>query len=284
MIAVWGPQGAPGRTTVACGLAAELAGRGQPVVLVDADPWGGSVAQHLGVLDEVSGVLAAARLSVSGALAERFHTIQRRLGERFTVITGLPRADRYVEVRPGTIEHLVEIAREGAHVVLDTGFSLEDDRGSDFGTRPSRNTMTLAALTVADEVVVVGSADPVGLSRLARGLVDLREVLAGGAVRVVVNRNRSTLGWSEKDIAGMVEGFARLLGLHFLPEDRPALDRAMVAGVPLGVGADGPLVRALADVADAVVPRSVAEQRGRRVRRPQMPRLSRRTTARARPR
>ena len=33
--------------------------------------------------------------------------------------------------------------------------------------------MTLAALEAADEVVVVGSADPVGLSRLARGLVEL---------------------------------------------------------------------------------------------------------------
>lgn len=253
------------------------------MVLVDADPWGGSVAQQLGVLDEVSGVLAAARLSVAGALAERFDTVQRSLDERFSVVTGLPRADRYVEVRPGAVEHLVEVAREGAHVVVDTGFSLEDDPASDFGTRPSRNTMTLAALSVADEVVVVGSADPVGLSRLARGLVDLREVLAGRAVRVVVNRSRSTLGWSEKDIAGMVEGFARLLGLHFLPEDRTTLDRALVAGVPLTAAGDGPLVRAFAEVADAVLPESVTDQDGRRRRRGVI-RLKQRTAVRARPR
>ena len=77
---------------------------------------------------------------------------------------------------------------------------------------------------------MVGSADPVGLTRLARGLVDLRERCAGAPVRVVVNRMRPTLGWSERDIVGMVEGFARLAGVHFLPDDRAAADRALSTG------------------------------------------------------
>lgn len=264
VVAIWGPQGAPGRTTVACGLSAELARRGQPVVLVDADPWGGAVAQQFGILDEVSGVLSAARLSTAGVLSDELPTVQRALDDRLSVITGLPRADRYVEVRAGAVEHLLEVASDGACVLVDTGFSLEDDPGTDFGTRPGRNSMTLGALSLADEVVVVGSADPVGLSRLARGLVDLRDVLAGAAVRVVVNHNRSSLGWSEREIAGMVEGFAHLLGIHFLPEDRPAVDRALVAGEPLS--GDGPLARALAQVADAVLPATVPESEGRRRR------------------
>ncbi|MDQ1685164.1 MAG: hypothetical protein QOC82_1901, partial [Frankiaceae bacterium] len=41
LIAVWGPTGAPGRTTVAVGLAAELAAAGEQAVLVDADVYGG---------------------------------------------------------------------------------------------------------------------------------------------------------------------------------------------------------------------------------------------------
>ncbi len=83
---------------------------------------------------------------------------------------------------------------------------------------------------MADEIVVVGSADPVGLTRLARGLVELRERRAGAPVRVVVNRMRPGLGWSERDIVGMVEGFARLAGVHFLPDDRAAADRALLTG------------------------------------------------------
>ncbi|GAA5147196.1 hypothetical protein GCM10023340_19240 [Nocardioides marinquilinus] len=245
VLAVWGPAGAPGRSTVAAAIAAERARHGERVVLVDADPYGGSLAQQLGVMDEVSGLLAAARLSTSGHLEERFASVQRGLDQHLSVVTGLPRPDRWSEVRAGTVEHLLEVGRTHGQVVVDTGFSLESDAAADLG-RPSRNQLTLGALEVADDVVVVGGADPVGLSRLARGLVDLREAVGSVPVHVVVNRMRPSLGWSEKDIAGMVAGFGRLAGLHFLPDDRAAVDRALVAGRTLLEAGDSPLTKAVA--------------------------------------
>ena len=254
LVVVWGPAGAPGRTTVATNLAWELARRDVAVVLADLDPYGGAVAQQLGILDEVSGLLSAARLASAGQLDDRFASVCRSVGDRLAVVTGLPRADRWREVRAAQVDQLLERARGHGQVVVDTGFSLEDDTGSDLGGRPGRNTLTLAALEQADEVVVVGSADPVGLTRLARGLVDLRDLTAGTPVRVVVNRMRSSIGWSEKEIAGMVEGFSRVAGLHFLPEDRPGLDRALVSGRPIADLGDSSLVRALAALADAVLP------------------------------
>jgi len=253
-LVVWGPAGAPGRTTLAVAMAAELARRGCRTTLVDADPYGGAVAQQLGILDEVSGVLAAARVTAAGALPERFGSVQRTVGPHLGVVTGLPRPDRWVEVRSGVVEHLVEVGRDHGHVVVDTGFSLEQDPASDFGSRPGRNQMTLGSIEVADEVVVVGSADPVGLSRLARGLVELRDLTSGAPVRVVVNRMRPTLGWSEKDIAGMVEGFTRLTGLHFLPEDRAAVDRALVAGRTVVESGDSVLGRAVGGIVDELLP------------------------------
>ena len=266
VVAVWGPAGAPGRTTVATSVAAELARRGRRTTLVDADPYGGAVAQQLGVLDEVSGLLAAARLATSGELEARVGSVQRALTDHLTVVTGLPRPDRWAEVRAGTVEHLLEVAREHGDVVVDTGFSLEEDPAGEFGSRPPRNSLTLGALSVADDLVVVGSADPVGLSRLARGLVELREVIAGAPVRVVVNRMRPSLGWSEKDIEGMVEGFTRLSGLHFLPDDRAAADRAAVAGRPVVDEPDSALARALSELVDALAPATVSrdDRRGRR--------------------
>jgi MinD-like ATPase involved in chromosome partitioning or flagellar assembly len=254
VVTVWGPAGAPGRTTVAVALAAEIARRRRRTILVDADPYGGAVAQQLGILDEVSGLLSAARLATAGQLAERFGSVQRGIDGHLSVVTGLPRADRWVEVRAGSVEHLLEVAREHGEVVVDTGFSVEDDPGSEFGSRPGRNQMTLGALDVADEVVVVGGADPVGLSRLARGLVELRELDGGRAVHVVVNRMRPTLGWSERDIAEMVTGFARTAGLHFLPEDQVATDRALVAGRTLAEVGDSQLSRAVSRLADALAP------------------------------
>jgi MinD-like ATPase involved in chromosome partitioning or flagellar assembly len=254
ILVVWGPAGAPGRTTVATSLASVLAGRGLRTILVDADPYGGSVAQHLGVLDEVSGLLSAARLTADGALEARFASVQRALGDGLTVVTGLPRGERWVEVRAGVVEHLLEVACGHGLVVVDTGFSLEEGGAGDLVSRPGRNQLTLGGIDVADEVLVVGTADPVGLSRLARALVDLRERRAAVPVRVVVNRMRSSLGWSQRDIVGMVEGFARLAGVHFLPDDRAAVDRALTTGTSVPESGDSELARAITVLADAVVP------------------------------
>lgn len=266
VVVVWGPAGAPGRTTVATNLACEVARRGVDVVLADLDPYGGAVAQQLGILDEVSGLLSASRLASSGQLDDRFASVCRGIGEHLAVVTGLPRADRWREVRAAQADQLLERARSAGEVVVDTGFCLEDDGGADFGGRPTRNALTLAALEQADEVVVVGAADPVGLARLARGLVDLRDRTAGLPVRVVVNRMRGSIGWSEKEIAGMVEGFSRTTGLHFLPEDRSGTDRALVSGRPLVEVGDSALVQGLAALTDAVFPASVRAAPGRRGR------------------
>ncbi|NYE35289.1 MinD-like ATPase involved in chromosome partitioning or flagellar assembly [Nocardioides cavernae] len=273
LVVVWGPAGAPGRTTVATNLAWEVARRRAAVVLADLDPYGGAVAQQLGILDEVSGLLSAARLAAAGQLEERFASVCRGIGEHLAVVTGLPRADRWREVRPAQVDQLLERAVGHGHVVVDTGFCLEDDPGPDLGGRAGRNALTVTALERADEVVVIGAADPVGLARLARGLVDLRERGAGIPVRVVVNRMRPSIGWSEKEIAGMVEGFSRVAGLHFLPEDRSAVDRALVSGRPLAELGDSALVGGLSALADAVFPTTVpaAPEAGgrRRLRRPQ---------------
>lgn len=252
VVTVWGGAGAPGRTTIAAAIAAELARRRQLTLLVDADPYGGSVAQQLGVLDEVSGLLAAARLAASGHLAAGLSGVVRMLGSHLGVVTGLPRPERWSEVRAEVLEELTTAAVRVGHVVLDAGFSLEED-GLD--ARPGRNQLTLTALDLADEVVVVGTADPVGLTRLSRGLVDLRERNAATPLRVVVNRMRPSLGWSERDIAAMVAGVVgHQVALHFLPEDRAVVDRALVAGrTLLEIASDGALPRAVQGVVEALL-------------------------------
>ncbi len=251
IIAVHGPAGAPGRTTVAIGLAAVHAHRGSRAVLVDADPFGGAVAQHLGVLDEVSGLLAAARLVNVGSLdAASFARCRRVVDDDFEVLTGLPRPDRWVEARPGVLEAVLERAAEVGDVVVDTGFSLEDD--ADVGRNLSRNQLTLDAVGAADHVVVVGSAEPTGLARLARSLVEVRDTTRA-PVAVVVNRMRDSLGWSRRDIVGMVEGYIRPTGVHFLPEDRSTTDKALVTGRSVVELGDSALRRGLVEVHDAVL-------------------------------
>jgi hypothetical protein len=50
LTAVWGPKGAPGRTTVAVNLAFEATALGSEAMLVDADTYGGAVA-HANIQD-----------------------------------------------------------------------------------------------------------------------------------------------------------------------------------------------------------------------------------------
>ena len=254
-VAVWGPAGAPGRTTVALGLAGELATRGRCPLLVDADPWGGSVAQRLAILDEVSGLLAASRSVARGDDPLADPSVVRRVAG-FDVVTGLPRADRWVEVGPEVVDAFLDADRD---MVLDTGFSLEDDPASDFSARPGRNALTQGAIQGADALVVVGTPDPVGLARLARALDDLRDHTSGQAVHVVLNRWRSRLGIDETEVRRLLEGFGDVTAFHTVPEDALAADRALVTGRTYVEAGPSPLSRAFAPLSDALFPESRSE-------------------------
>ena len=223
VVVVWGPAGAPGRSTTAAALATLRAAGGRPVVLIDADPRGGTIGQDLGILDEVSGLLAAARRANDGSLTPDVYAgCRRALPGGVEVLTGLPRPDRWMEVRPGVIDTLVHTAALGADVVIDAGDGLDDDERS-------RDRITLEALASADEVVVVGGAEPAGLVRLSRGLMHLKE-MGHQPAHVVVNRLRDSLGWERRDLVSMISGYLWQAQVHFVREDRAIVDRALVAG------------------------------------------------------
>ena len=259
LIAVWGPTGAPGRSTVAVGLATELAAAGVSTLLADADVYGGTVAQMLGMLDETSGLAAAARSAGSGSLDVAVLARQaRQLDPHLLVLTGLSRADRWTELRPTAVESVWSTARSLAPcTVVDAGFCIESDEEISFDTlAPRRNGATLATLEEADEVVVVGSADPVGLTRLIRALHDLRSVVPGATTRVVVNRVRSgSLGSSPGD--AVAEALGRYAGVKpaaLLPFDQAACDAALTHGRSLAESArSSKLRKSLQQLATTVI-------------------------------
>ena len=236
VIAVWGPTGAPGRSTVALNLAAELA-RSAPTLLVDCDTHGASVAQALGLLDEAPGVAAAARAADQGALdLAALARIAPEVVPGLRVLTGIPRAERWTELRAPSVAHVLAVARQlSQFVVIDCGFAIEDDEELSYDTlAPRRNAATLTALESADELLVVGSADPVGLQRLVRAVQDLAAV-PSPTPRVVVNKVRaSAVGTRpERRIADALGRFAGMEDLTYLPWDQGSLDGAMFAGTSL---------------------------------------------------
>jgi MinD-like ATPase involved in chromosome partitioning or flagellar assembly len=226
VVAVWGSSGAPGRSTVALGVASAAAARGTATTLVDADTYGGALGQMLSVLDDVSGLVAACRAANNG----RAHEVADHLIDvdpHLRLLTGLPRADMWPQVRPGAFEAVLGQLRGGADlVVVDCGFSVEP------GTSPAaaRNQTTLQVLEHADAVVVVGRPDPVGLARLVRALDDLSSVLPACRPVVVVNMMRSTLGWGERDVRATLSRLTGHEPVVHLPHDQSGLDLAAVTG------------------------------------------------------
>lgn len=239
VIAVWGPTGAPGRTTVAATLADELGRLTGSSLLVDADVYGGTVAAVLGLLDESPGLAAACRQATGRRLEPAtLAALCWQLTPHLRVLTGLPLAARWPEVRPGAIGPVLAAARGLTDfTVVDCGFCLETDEELSFDTvAPRRNGATLAVLDEADVVVVVGAADPIGMQRLVRGLAELRDTEVTAPLWVVLNRVRGGVvpGDVPGELAAALERFAGRTPAAFLPADGKALDAALAVGRLVG--------------------------------------------------
>lgn len=273
VVAVWGPTGAPGRTTVAVGIAAELARLGTATLLVDADVYGGVVAQVVGLLDEAPGLAAAARLANAGNLdLPGLARLAAEVSPALRVLTGISRPDRWLELRPAALAVVLGLARSLAAVtVVDCGFSLEQDEELAYDTTaPRRNGATLAVLADADTVLAVGAADPVSLARLVRGLAALRETLPDVEPRVVVNRLRrgAVQGDPETEVRAALERYAGISSVEFVPDDRGGVDAALAGGRLLAEAAPkSPARLALARLAGGLLGAPAASRRKGRRRR-----------------
>jgi hypothetical protein len=239
VVVVWGPGGAPGRTSLAIALAGELAATGVSVALADADTHGAAVAPSLGLLDEAPGFAAACRLAGTGSLTtaelDRVASTHRA---GFRVLTGIGRPARWPELTAERVAGVLDAVRAWAGLtIVDVGASLEQDEElvSDVAA-PRRNAATIEALRRADRVVAVGAADPVGLARLLRGHAELLEHVTPDRVTVVINKLRS--GAIGLDPAGQVrstlERFGGVAPAHLVPWDPAGFDAALLSGRSLG--------------------------------------------------
>ncbi len=267
IIVVWGPHGAPGRTTVAAALAAELAHDGA-TLLIDADTLAPSLAQSLGIVDESSGIAAACRAATHGRLTQAaLEGAIYTLG-RMRVMTGLTRPDRWREAPGRALEEVLQAARSLAEwTVVDVAGGWEDDE-SGFGSAfaPTRWSAQHAALAAADHVVVLGQADAVGVYRLVSLLVDAPRV--DGEYHVAVNKVRAsaTGAGSTRQVREVLVRLAGEGDPVLIADDRAAADTAIRRAVTLAEAApDSKALKGIRDLAERVggQARSRRNMRGR---------------------
>ena len=254
---VWGPHGAPGRTTVALALAAAAAMTGARVALVDADSHAPSVAQRLALSEEAPGFPVACRQTDYGLLDAPELTrlsVPVEIGEHpMEVLAGINRPSRWPELTAARVCAVLDEARGWAeHIIVDVAAALEVDEivSSDIDG-PHRNQATLAAITSADTLVTLGSADPVGIARLVRGLARLDEIAPRARRILAVNRMRSgPLGVdAERQVTRALEQFADARECRFLPDDPRAADRALRGSEPILPRRRAPFAHAIAKLA-----------------------------------
>ncbi|MCF8549532.1 MAG: hypothetical protein K9G09_01355 [Pontimonas sp.] len=195
IIAVWGPAGSPGRSTLALCLAATMARRHQRVIVVDGDSYAPSLAPILGLQETHSGVQSLsrhARLETVEAKTLEACAVHYSLGrESFSIVTGLNSPAHYLDCGSLAWSLALTTLRQAGHtLVVDLAAPLLQLQGETIGG-PMRNALTLATLDLADRVLAVANPTPLSILRLSRDWPRLSE-LADAARLDVCHNNAPT--------------------------------------------------------------------------------------------
>ena len=247
VVAVWGPPGAPGRTTVAIGLADALAIQGRRVCLVDADTYAPSIALALGT---GMGGLANACARADAGSDVAYGSLCTRVSPYLSVLAGLGPAHSWRDLRPSSLAVLWDSLRgEFDVVVIDIGSCIEDpDADSPWATR--RNAAAVTALQSADQVVAVARSSPVGAARLVREWPALAEATLLGLPIVAQNRVPKRAGdWPETIAALGID-----VPIVSIPEDPRSVASCWSHAATFSEHAPrSPITRAMRTLAAAVV-------------------------------
>lgn len=250
LVAVWGPGGAPGRSTMAVNLASEAAAAGQEVILVDADTYGPSLSQQLGVLDETPGIVAACRAHDRDTLDEStLESLLPLVQPRLRFLSGIGVPARWPELSRGGLDGVWDaLLRRGSTVVVDVAAVLEEDEDLSYDTvAPQRNAAAISALQRADAVVAVVTADPVSITRLLRDHERLQE-LDVTELHVIVNRVGAPVPGDR--VRDLIASRIPVAALHLLPEETTTCRSASWDGALLAEAAPrSALRRGIRDIA-----------------------------------
>ena len=233
LVAVWGPKGAPGRSTVAINLACELARSDMATVIVDCDQYGGDILQLLGVEEDVPGLVWAERLAARGELN---HTVmQAELRRAYSggpvVLGGITRADLWPGVSSAGLADVLQALRSTFRfVVADTGFCIEKDWSSYPGAEDGRNRMARTVLRAADVVVAVCRGDAVGIKHFLAAYQSLEDLVPADRIAVCCNR---VLPADAAEIADVLQSFVGKRPAAMVPESPREMRAAFDRGSPV---------------------------------------------------
>ncbi len=248
IVAVAAAAGGAGATEVAIGLAAAVRRGGHATVLCDTDEQAPSVAQRLGL--PLHPNVRTAVDAVHHATASLEATLARSTALGIDVLCGLPNPRDWYELRAGEVaEVVVELALRHPYVIANVGPRIDDlpNLGG-----PARFGVSRAITSIADELVLVGVASPVGARRIIDWLADARALIRSTPLHLVINQypgGTFALGELESELRRTVTPRS----VSVIPYDKRVLRASWEGeGVPRG-----PFTKAIDRLASSVAPAGV---------------------------
>ncbi len=243
LVVVSGPRGS-GVTEVAVTLAAALAARREPVVLVDAHEVAPSVAGRLGLALEPN--LRSAIDACAHGLGSLGATIARPPGAAAAlgVVAGFPSGVAASQVTAGDVLGVVETVRDRHACIVDA------DEASPIAS---------ALLGAATAIVGVAGASPVGVVRALEWAAVVRRRVPATPIHLAVNRAPGAR-YRREEIRGEIVRTLRPRSISWLPTD-PRVEAAAWNGELVG---RGPFRAAVASLAQEVTPEPTTTVRRRR--------------------
>lgn len=238
VVAVWGPPGSPGTTSLAITLAGLLSELSAQVVLIDGDTYSSSVAQNLNLSQTGSGLLAAcrmARVETVEATALRSCMVEytgRR--SRFQVMTGLLAPEKFADIDLLALRRVFEVLRrEGYVIVIDLAGPLEQFPHEVIGG-PLRNGIQRVVLENADHIVAVTRPTATHTTRFLRQWPLLSSLAPQATTRVLMNAVLKGESAAANEATYALWTHAGIDEVVSLPNDRSSFVRADSDGVTIG--------------------------------------------------
>jgi MinD-like ATPase involved in chromosome partitioning or flagellar assembly len=243
VITVAGGPGSPGRTTVALNLATAL-GAVAPTILVDADISGPAIAAAIDAdptrnLSMLVHAEPATPREWDQAISQEVQPIDSRCPQGF-VLCGVPKPEMRSAIPSRFIQQLIaELRARYRYVILDVGPDLLGPDGS----------IHRVALGLADQILLVASADIIGLwrARTSLGLLQAHQIDLE-RVALIVNRHDRRYHHGRTE----VEWALNLPTAAVIPYDHRNAQRALAAQRPLVLEDRSRAGRSLIDLAERV--------------------------------
>jgi MinD superfamily P-loop ATPase len=230
-----------GRTDVASHLAIALS-RSMNVVLLDADDVAPAVAQRWNLPIEPN--LCTAIDAVEHGRGALDACLIPGPAPRLSVLTGIPNAGAWEQVRPGEVVRVVERLSTADIAVADGAGTLDEISAAGRG----RFATGRALVVEADILVAVVDASPTGVTRFLTWAVAARSLASDAPIVVFANRAPASR-FRRGEIYAEITGSLDVVDVVFAPHDARVTDAAW-EGRPV---ARGPFVRAAERTAALVV-------------------------------